>query len=258
MKVYILIQKSIRQVLTGISFVIFSSGSVYFAFFVIPLVMLFTTNQSKRQSYIKHLLSYHLKLYIFILKIFGLMKLSVKDIKDIKCDKGVVIIANHPTLIDVLVILALIPDADCVISSRFARHPILKYVVKSTGFITNASAVCFIKQCASRLKQKRNIVIFPEGTRTQPGRYPCFRRGVAHVAWLSGRPVRPLYITCKPTTLFKYDKWYNVPMRMPDFSIAIGDLIPPPSKKEQVSSKYCIQQFTRKLECHYHEILSDL
>lgn len=120
------------------------------------------------------------------------------------------IVANHPTLADVLVLGALLPQVDCIVNSRRARNPILRGVVRAAGYITNAGGPEAVAACVRRLAEGRTVLIFPEGTRSPVGRLGRFQRGAAHVALRSGVPLTPVVLDCDPPTLKKGQPWYDV------------------------------------------------
>lgn len=120
------------------------------------------------------------------------------------------IVANHPTLADVLVLGALLPQADCIVNTRRTRNPILRGVIRAAGYIPNAGGPETVAECVRRLAAGRTVLIFPEGTRSPVGRLGRFERGAAHVALRSGVPLTPVLLGCDPPTLKKGQHWYDV------------------------------------------------
>ena len=69
-----------------------------------------------------------------------------------------------------------------------------------------------------------SLLIFPEGTRTEKGEYLNeFQRGAANIAIRANVPVRPVLITCTPSTLTKNEKWYHVPAQPFHIEIKVLD-----------------------------------
>ena len=55
-------------------------------------------------------------------------------------------------------------------------------------------------------------MIFPEGTRTEKDEVLNeFQRGAANIALRANVPIRPVLMTCSPSTLTKNEKWYHIP-----------------------------------------------
>ena len=126
------------------------------------------------------------------------MTLEVEGLERLQNDKGVIVIANHPTLIDVVVMMAFLPEVDCVVKEGLNRNFFLRGIVRAAGYITNSDPQTLVEGCSNSLKTGRNLIIFPEGTRTVSGKALKFQRGVSHVALHAGSKLRPVYLQCNP------------------------------------------------------------
>ena len=133
-----------------------------------------------------------------------------------------IIIANHPTLIDVVALISLIPRADCVVKQGLWNNFFLKRVVRVADFINNDQDVNkLIENCKKTLEEGYNLVIFPEGTRTVPDQPIKLQRGAANIAVRCHQNLLPVIIDCNPTTLTKQEKWYQIPPRRAQFSMRV-------------------------------------
>ena len=136
---------------------------------------------------------------------------------------GQLIVANHPSLIDVVFLLAFTRGANCVVKQALWRNPLTRSAVTLAEFITNHPTAAMIETSAAALRSGETLIMFPEGTRTTPGKTPVFHRGAANVALRAARIVTPVYIRCEPTTLTKAEPWYRIPLRRPRFSLIVGE-----------------------------------
>jgi 1-acyl-sn-glycerol-3-phosphate acyltransferase len=124
-------------------------------------------------------------------------------------------------------------------------------MVREAGYISNESPELLLSDCAQALQRGGALVIFPEGTRTAPGRSMRFLRGAAHIALRSGRQILPVILHCEPSTLTKGLPWYRVPPRPFHFRVDVRaplraeDLVDP-SEPESLGARH----LTRKL-CEY-------
>jgi 1-acyl-sn-glycerol-3-phosphate acyltransferase len=125
--------------------------------------------------------------------------------------RGALVLANHPTLIDVVALGALMPYASCVVKQALWKNPLLGGVVRAAGYISNSDSDSLIDDCASNLRSGNPLIYFPEGTRSRPGEPLRFQRGAAYIALRSGVPILPVLIDYNPTTLTKREKWYHIP-----------------------------------------------
>ncbi|WP_164570717.1 lysophospholipid acyltransferase family protein, partial [Pseudomonas viridiflava] len=78
-----------------------------------------------------------------------------------------------------------------------------------------------------RLQGGQTLIIFPEGTRTQPGQPPAFHRGAAAIALRGASMITPVTIKVSPTTLTKAEPWYRIPQRRVHFTLHVGADIDP-------------------------------
>jgi 1-acyl-sn-glycerol-3-phosphate acyltransferase len=101
---------------------------------------------------------------------------------------------------------------------------------------------------ADALKSGQTLIIFPEGTRTQPGEAPAFHRGAASIALRGAKILTPVVIKVSPTTLTKAEPWYRIPKRRVHFSFRVGADIDPQAFAAQGPAP----QASRKLNDYLH------
>lgn len=131
------------------------------------------------------------------------------------------ILANHPTLIDVVILISLFPQVDCVIKEAVTRNPAMRMLVGSANYISNREAADLLESCTSRLRSGAALLLFPEGTRTVPGRPLQFKPGAAEVALQARAKILPVVVDCRPQFLAKHEPWYYIPPRAPHFDIRV-------------------------------------
>ncbi|PYN20349.1 MAG: 1-acyl-sn-glycerol-3-phosphate acyltransferase [Candidatus Rokuibacteriota bacterium] len=135
--------------------------------------------------------------------------------------------ANHPTLIDVVLLLTRLPQADCIVKTAARRNPLMRRIVTGAGYLANDDGDALVDACADRIGRGRSVVLFPEGTRSPRGGLRRFQRGAAHIALKSGCPIVPVVITCRPPTLLKGQAWHDVPDRTARFVLRVEEPIDP-------------------------------
>ena len=178
----------------------------------------------------------------------GVFKFDLTDTDQLKALHGHLILANHPSLIDVVVLISIIPNADCVVKAHLFKNPFLRGVVKNTGYISNADPEGLLEDCLLTLQSGNNLIIFPEGTRTKPGKTVKFQRGAANIALRCQAKIACVLINVKPTTLTKSEPWYKVPERKAHFSARLVEntLKLPIYKSESVSKQ--VRQYNEEME----------
>jgi 1-acyl-sn-glycerol-3-phosphate acyltransferase len=136
-----------------------------------------------------------------------------------------IVIANHPSYLDIVILLSLVPNACCIVNSNLLSKPFIGTIISSAGFISaNLGSEQVINDCVKAINRGCPLIIFPEGTRSVPGRAYKFHRGFAHVALKSGVDIQPVIIQCEPSLLAKGIPWYKIPEQSAKFII---DVKPP-------------------------------
>ena len=167
---------------------------------------------------------------------------------------GQLIVANHPTLIDVVLIVAFTPAPACVVKAALFANPFTRRVVQAAGYISNSPTDQMIEQSTAALKSGDCLVMFPEGTRTRRGQPLHFHRGTASVAVRGAAVLTPIYIRVDQPLLDKTQAWYQVPPRRPNMFIRVGDDIdlepyrqlPPPRASRQLNA-WLLEHYEQEL-----------
>jgi 1-acyl-sn-glycerol-3-phosphate acyltransferase len=115
--------------------------------------------------------------------------------------------ANHPSLLDVVMLISLIPNADCIVRGSLKGNIVAGvirrlYIPNSLNFEQLAAA------CVESLNRGNCIIIFPEGTRTPRSGEMRLKKGAARLSLSSGRSIVPVHIGGNDKWgLGKHDPW---------------------------------------------------
>ncbi|MGZ8939756.1 MAG: 1-acyl-sn-glycerol-3-phosphate acyltransferase, partial [Limisphaerales bacterium] len=154
-----------------------------------------------------------------------------------------IVVANHPTIFDIVVLGSLIPDFNCVVKHKLASSPFLGGCVKAADFVTNDRPQEIIERCMEGFSRSQPLIIFPEGTRSpRVGVHP-FSRGAAHLALRSKLPIITAILKCDPPGFTKQVKWYAVPPRAMQYTVEFSKH--PPSL--DTDSPACLSSQAREL-----------
>lgn len=80
-----------------------------------------------------------------------------------------IIIANHPSMIDVFLLLEKIPNASCFFKGKLNSFILTERLANLLGFINNSTGIDGVHAALTELEKGRSLIIFPEGTRTVNG-----------------------------------------------------------------------------------------
>ncbi len=216
-----------RIIRTGLGFAIFGLGAFVVGLGIFPLIRRLPGDADRHAQWVVHVMS---RSWIRFATGVGLLRVKWTGTERLGGRGPYIIVANHPTLIDVILLMAFLPQADCVVKSAAWRNPFLRRIVSGAGYIRNDGGYPLIDACAERLRQGRSLILFPEGTRSPANGLAPFHRGAAHVALRSGAPLLPVVITCDPPTLSKGEPWHRVPSRTVAFTVEVREpiIVPPP------------------------------
>lgn len=207
---------------TGFVFIVFGLGALVISASIFPLLRLLSRDAARARLRIQRAMQLTFKSYIWLMRVLGLLTFEVHGLERL-WRPGQLVIANHPTLIDVVFIISLMPRVDCIVKEGLFRHPFLRWPVIWASYIPNLTGETLVQDCAATLRRGNSLLVFPEGTRSVPGQPLRMQRGTAHIALASGAPILPVTITVSEPTLTKGYPWYRVPRSRPHFCIKVGE-----------------------------------
>lgn len=216
-----------RRLASGFCWSVFGIGSLFLTITYFPLLNLLVRNKENRTQRARRTISESFRLFVRCLQFLGVADVDTHNLKSLKNTKGSIIVANHPTLLDYVFIASELPEIDCLVKAQLTKNFFLKGVVKAADYLLNNNSEIILGHCQERLSKGHCILIFPEGTRTVPGKEIKLKRGVAHIALRCGCPIRIIGIKCSEKWLDKSSEWYQLPPKKPSVKIqTIGELHP--------------------------------
>lgn len=205
------------MIATGFSFAVFGIGGVVIALTGAFLVFITTRDELQRESRCRKIYSASFRLYIKMMRFLGLLTYEVEGLD--KLEPGSLIIANHPSLLDVVFLISLVPETNCIVKGALFHNFFTLLPIRVCGYLDN-DAESLLEDCVRALDTKRGLLIFPQGTRTSQSAPVKFRRGAANIALSSEAGVCLAILTCRPETLRKNERWYQVPSSPPHFTFS--------------------------------------
>lgn len=112
-----------------------------------------------------------------------------------------VIMCNHQSLIDVGALVLALPIRWRFVAKReLTRIPLLGWALFLSDHILvdrsdRSRSVESLRQAASRVSAGVNVIIFPEGTRSETGELQDFKSGGFHLALEAGVPILPVTVS---------------------------------------------------------------
>jgi 1-acyl-sn-glycerol-3-phosphate acyltransferase len=252
MKLTTRINKYWRIIATGLCFSLFGLGGLALTFIVFPLLTFSIKNKASRELKVQKTIQTSFFLFCETMRITGAIGYKIVGAEKLKQDRNCLIVANHPSLIDYVLITSQLKQCDCLVKEAIWRNPFMKGVVTSAGYIPNKDPELLLTSCAERLSKDHVLLIFPEGTRTTEGVTSKLQRGAAQIAVKTESDMRIVHITVAPIFLTKQDKWYRVPDTKPFFLVEVKDKI---AIADFIKSDESSSLTVRKLNKHLDSVL---
>jgi 1-acyl-sn-glycerol-3-phosphate acyltransferase len=157
-----------------------------------------------------------------------MIRLDADVLDTLRDDEGLIVVANHPSLLDAVMIVARLPRAACIMKASLVHNPFLGPGARLARYIRNDSAYGMV-QCAVRdLKEGGQLVLFPEGTRTTQAPVNDFHASFAIIAKRAQAPVQVVFIDTTSPYLGKGWPLWRLPPLPIRFAVRLGPRFPPP------------------------------
>jgi 1-acyl-sn-glycerol-3-phosphate acyltransferase len=140
-----------------------------------------------------------------------MMRVDSSCLDQLKDERGLIIVANHPTMLDALLLVARLPRSACIMKADLMRNVFLGAGARLARYIRNDSARTMIRLAVQDLRRGGQLVIFPEGTRTEVPPLDPFRPGVTLIAKLAKAPIQTVFIDTDTPYLRKGWPIWRVP-----------------------------------------------
>ena len=107
-----------------------------------------------------------MRFYIWVLRLLCFVRVDVRALEAVRHERSIVIIANHPSLIDAVLFMAYLPNTVCVMKAALQNNILYGAATRLAHYVSNASPLHMIRQAGDELQRGAHVLIFPESTRT--------------------------------------------------------------------------------------------
>lgn len=129
------------------------------------------------------------------------VKLEVSGLEHINPHESYIFVSNHLSFLDIPVLFRVIPiNLHFVAKKEIKRMPFVGWYMWATGMIfidrqNREKAVHSLKRAGRLIKKGKNVIMFPEGTRSKDGQVSEFKKGPFVLASESDLSVVPVAIS---------------------------------------------------------------
>lgn len=169
------------------------TGALVIAFAIFPVIRIFVHPADRFRCTAQRFVSACFRFILFLLKITGLSDLVTESKEAFLNLHSKIVVANHPSILDTAIIIALIPNSTVIASEKYSRG-ILGGIIKACYIVNSLDFDELCRRCRETLDLGSNVLIFPEGTRTPRHGHNHFKKGAARIAKATGANIIPVLI----------------------------------------------------------------
>ena len=160
-------------------------------------------------------------------QVLGLMRINYEALDVLNDDAGLIIAANHPSLLDAMLVVARVPRGICIMRASLMRNPFLGAGARLARYIRNDPPRGMIRSAVHNLQAGGQLVLFPEGTRTVTPPINPFRPGMTLMAHMAQVPIQTVIIESDSPYLGKGWPIWRMPQFPVVFSARLGQRFAP-------------------------------
>ncbi len=215
------------------AFFIFGLGGLLLGIFALPVMKLIWQKKEVFNKKARRLVTALFRFFTAVLSVFSVAKITINDKKKLNNLGGCVVVANHPSLLDVVTLISQIPNANCIVNASLKKN-VIGAVVASLYITNDYEHAKLIELCKQTIAEGNALIIFPEGTRSKPQGQNQYKKGAARVALAAKCPIVPVFIGGNdkiglrkkdPILLFNHTDYYR-------YSLCVKEEISPDDFKE--------------------------
>lgn len=171
------------------------------------------------------------RLNVALMRWTGIARVDLDALDTLRDERGIVVVANHPALLDILLLASRLPATVCIVKASLFNNPMLAGA-KLAGYIQNDAPLALIRRSAAALRSGLNLLVFPEGTRSRGGQLGAFRPGFALIARAAGAPVQTVFIESNTPYLQKGWPLWRRPEFPLRYRVRLGPRLPVTGRAE--------------------------
>jgi 1-acyl-sn-glycerol-3-phosphate acyltransferase len=186
------------------------------------------------------------RLYLRFLELFCACRFDLGALDTLRVDGPLVLVGNHPSLLDVVLVISRLPNVTCVMKAALMDNILLGAAARLARYIPNDAPLKMVHCAREELRGGAQLLIFPEGTRTQEFPFGSCTPGASLIAARANVPVQALLLEFSSPYLGKAWPLFRRPELPLHVSVRVGRRFAPPAN---------VAAFTRELDDYFRKEL---
>jgi 1-acyl-sn-glycerol-3-phosphate acyltransferase len=217
----------------GALFSLFFFGSPILALTLFPILRLTSRDQDDYRRRCTILLHHGTRFILVCSRAFGVVDYDLSPLPaSVDPTKPYVLVSNHPTFVDMIVIMGWFRELTCVTKGSWSKHWALGRLLRSTFYLPGPGSGLpesedMLASMVAHLSAGFPLLIFPEGHRSARDHLLRFRRGAVEAATKARVPIVPLFLTIDRAYLTKDVPLWRPPKQPPTYRFEWFDVIQP-------------------------------
>lgn len=171
--------------------------------------------------------------FVGVMRASGVLRCDLGALDALRRERSVVIAANHPTMLDAVLIISRLPRVVCITKASVWDNPGLGGSVRLAGYLRNDAPLAMIRRAAATVREGRQLMIFPEGSRTARPPVDPFSRSFAVMARAAKAPVQTVFVETDGSYLRKDWPMFRQPELPLRYRIRLGERFEPTGDLEE-------------------------
>ena len=176
----------------------------------------------------RRIVRYGFRAYLGALHWFGQMHFDLKDLDGLDEEGPLILIANHPSLLDAVMLLSCSNKATCVLKASLLQNPLYGVGARMARYVSNEDPRRMIEDGSRELQHGALFILFPEGGRTREFPLSELSSACILLSKQSQAPIQTVILEFSTPYLGKHWGLFNPPVLPLRVKARLGKRFDPP------------------------------
>ena len=190
-----------------------------------------------------------MRCYLGWLEMIGACDFDLSALDRLRDRGALILIANHPVLIDAPLIVSRLPNVVCVMKTSLLNNPLLGAAARLARYVPGEPVVGMVLTAVESLRDGNQLLLFPEATRTSRQPIDPFTPATALIAKRANVKVQTLFIDTDSAYMGKGWSLFRQPEMPIHYRVRLGQCFEPETDTAS---------FTHRLEAYFAAHVSPL